>query len=93
MTTSKSSVLLKIDGGRVADSVQEACASLNSEQGELRLDFNGVSRIDPGDLRALQGLVSLADDKAVKVGLVGVNVGIYKVLKLAKLAPRFCFTA
>ena len=93
MTTSKSSVLLKIDGGRVADSVQEACASLNCEQGELRLDFSGVSRIDPGDLRAMQGLASLADDKAVKVGLVGVNVGIYKVLKLAKLAPRFCFLA
>jgi ABC-type transporter Mla MlaB component len=93
MTTSKSSVLLKIAAGRVADSVQEACVDLNSEQGELRLDFSGVSRIDPGDLRAMQALASLADDKAVKVGLVGVSVGIYKVLKLAKLAPRFCFFA
>jgi anti-anti-sigma regulatory factor len=86
-------VLLKIDAGRVADSLQEACSNLNSEQGELRLDFNGVSRIGPGDLRAMQGLASLAEDKAVKVGLVGVNVGIYKVLKLAKLASRFCFLA
>ena len=84
-------MLLKINAERVAESLQEACANLNSEQGELRLDFNGVSRISPGDLRAMQGLASLADDKAVTVGLVGVNVGIYKVLKLAKLAPRFCF--
>ena len=39
----------------------------------------------------MEQLASLADDKAVKIGLRGVNVDIYKVLKLVKLAPRFCF--
>ncbi len=33
----------------------------------------------------MEGLAGLADDKAVKVGLLGVSVQIYKVLKLAKL--------
>ena len=84
-------VFLKIDAERVADCVQEVRAQLDSAQDEMILDFSSVLRIDSRALRAMEDLAGLAEDKAVKIGLLGVNVGIYKVLKLVKLAPRFCF--
>jgi hypothetical protein len=36
-------------------------------------------------------LAGKADGKSVKVVLGGVNVSVYKTLKLMKLAPRFSF--
>ena len=39
----------------------------------------------------METLADSADEKAVKVVLRGVNIDIYKVLKLAKLASRFSF--
>ena len=56
-------------------------------------DPNAVRRIDPGALRAMEKLAGVADDKAVKVVLRGVNVDVYKVLKLVKLTSRFSFLA
>jgi len=84
-------LLLKIDPERVADCLQELCAKLDSAKGETVLDFSSVQRIDAKAIRALEELARLADAKAVKIGLRGVNVEIYKVLKLVKLAPRFSF--
>ena len=52
-----------------------------------------MRRIDPSAVREMEKLAGVADDKAVKVGLRGVNIDIYKVLKLVKLAPRFSFLA
>ena len=83
-------VFLKIDPERVADCLRGVHSKLDSA-GETLLDFSSVRRIDASALRAMEGLAGLADDKAVKVGLLGVSVQIYKVLKLAKLAPRFRF--
>ena len=82
---------LKIDGQRVVDGVLDAGQKLDQTQGEMVLDFSAVARIDPGSLRELEKLASLADNKAIKVGLRGVNIDIYKVLKLMKLVPRFSF--
>jgi anti-anti-sigma regulatory factor len=50
-----------------------------------------VSRIDSGALRALEAVADAGDGKGTKVVLRGVNIEIYKVLKLMKLAPRFAF--
>ena len=50
--------------------------------GEVTLDFSSVRRIDPGALRAMEELARMADEKDVKVVLRGVNVDVYKVLKL-----------
>lgn len=82
---------LKIDGERVAQSLQEAQAKLDSVEGELVLDFSTVRRVDPSALRALEQFAGVADEKSVKVALRGVNVDVYKVLKLAKLTSRFSF--
>jgi anti-anti-sigma regulatory factor len=84
-------VWLEIDGDRVAHALQEALGKLDGAGGEVVLDFSSVHRIDPSALRALETLASTADDKMAKVVLRGVNVGIYRVLKLMRLAPRFSF--
>jgi len=50
--------------------------------------FDGASFGAAGQYETLAGK---ADGKAVKVVLGGVNVNVYKTLKLMKLAPRFGF--
>ena len=89
MTTSAE--WLQIDGERVVPALQAAGETLDSTQGDVVLDFSSVRRIDPSGLRAMEKLAGAADEKAVKVVLRGVNVDIYKVLKLVKLTSRFSF--
>lgn len=84
-------VFLNIDDQRVVSALQEAGEKLDSTQGETALDFSSVRRIDSSALRALEEFARLADEKTVKVVLRGVNVDVYKVLKLMKLTRRFSF--
>jgi len=83
-------VWLKVEGECVAGAVQEVLKKLNGAGGEVVLDFSSVLRIDAGALRAMENLASTVDGKA-QVALHGVNTGVYKVLKLMKLARRFSF--
>ena len=84
-------VFLNIDEDRVVLALREAGGSLDSTQGEAVLDFSSVRRIDSGALQALEEFARIAEEKAVKVALRGVNVDVYKVLKLVKLTQRFSF--
>jgi anti-anti-sigma regulatory factor len=86
-------VWLKIDEKRVAQALQEAEEKLDSVEGEVALDFSSVSRIDSKALRAMEEFAGIADAKGVKVVLRGVDVGVYKVLKLVNLASRFSFVS
>jgi len=86
-------VWLKIDEERIVQALHEAKEKLDNVEGEVALDFSSVRRIDPGALRAIEEFAGLADDKGVKVVLRGVDVGVYKVLKLVKLAARFSFVS
>jgi anti-anti-sigma regulatory factor len=81
----------KIDEERIVQALQEAGEKLNSADGEGVLDFSSVRRIDASALRALEEFSSITDDKGVKAVLRGVNVNVYKVLKLVKLGSRFSF--
>ncbi|HXY23670.1 MAG TPA: STAS domain-containing protein [Candidatus Acidoferrum sp.] len=85
-------VLLNLGEKRLVPALQEAREKLSGMEGEAVLDFSSVQRVDPSVLRAMEEFVGAADEKGVKVILSGVNVGVYKVLKLAKLAPRFSVT-
>lgn len=85
-------VLLKVGEKHLVPALQEAAAKLDSAQGEVVLDFSSVGRIDSSALRAMEEFLRVADDKGVKAVLCGVSVGVYKVLKLAKLASRFSVT-
>ncbi len=84
-------VWLKVDEERVVQALHEATEKLDSVEGELALDFSSVQRIDSKDLRAMAEFADMADNRSVKVVLRGVNLGVYKVLKLVKLASRFSF--
>jgi anti-anti-sigma regulatory factor len=83
---------IKIDPDSVLHVLQqEAVDHVNGGPGEVILDFSSVLRIDSNAAGALEQLAGLAGEKSVKVVLRGVNVDIYKVLKLLKLAKRFAF--
>jgi len=81
----------KIDGDRIAEYIHEAHMQLDKVCDQTTLDFSSVLRITPRDLRAMEELADRAENESVKVVLCGVNVDIYKVLKLVKLAARFSF--
>lgn len=87
----RNAVWLKIDGARVAQSLQEALAKLDGAGGEVALDFSSVCRIDSSAIGELEKLAGVADDKAVKVALCGVHTDVYRVLKLVKLTQRFSY--
>jgi anti-anti-sigma regulatory factor len=81
---------LKIDANNIMAGLLQAEESLVPEQ-ELALDFSGVTRIDSAGVEGLQGLAHRTEDQKTKVALRGVNVNVYKTLKLARLTPRFSF--
>lgn len=82
---------LVLDGERVTEGLQDVCKNLGNADGEALLDFFFVERIDQSGLRALTELAGAAEEKKVRVILRGVNVEIYKVMKLARLTERFAF--
>ena len=81
----------KVNGENVAQALEDIGAKLSGTEDDFVLDFSGVRRIDPAGLRAFEDLVATADEKAVKIVLEGVNVDVYKVLKLARLTARVSF--
>ena len=86
-------VWLKIDEERVVQALQEAGETLNSAEGDLLLDFSSMRRIEPSALKVMEEFAGIADGKGVKVVLRGVNVDVYRVFKLVKLASRFSFVS
>ncbi len=82
---------LKVDGTRVADMLREAANMLSDADGEMVLDFSGVERVDARAVVALEELAGKAKEKSVRIVLRGVNVGIYKVLKLSRLEGQLGF--
>lgn len=74
------------------ETLQEALGKLDSARGELVLDFSSVRRIDSSELRALENLAKVAEEKSVKVALKGVNVDVYKVLKLSRTGLLACLS-
>ena len=95
MTTSF--LCVKVDPERVVQSLrQEAVetvtnATVHGAEGEVVLEFSSVLKIDTHVLGAMEELATLADGRSVKVVLRGVNMDIYKVLKVLKLSHRFSF--
>ena len=81
---------LKIDANNVISDLKQAEESLDARQ-ELALDFSGVTRIDSAGLEALQSFAHRTEEKKTKVALRGVDINVYKTLKLARLTPRFSF--
>ena len=87
------SVWLKIDEGRVVQTLRDASEKLDGAGGEVLLDASSLRRIDPAALKAMEEFAGLADEKGIKVVLRSVNVDVYKVFTLTKLTSRFAFVA
>lgn len=83
--------LHKINAQHVVESLRAARQKLDGVNVETVLDFTSILRIDPAALCEMEALATLAEENGDKVCLLHVNVEIYKVLKLAKLAARFNF--
>ncbi len=83
----------EINEERMVLALQEAGEKLDSAEGDVVLDFSSLRRVDASAMRAIEEFANTADDKAVGVALRGVNVDVYKVLKLVKLTSRFSFVA
>jgi anti-anti-sigma regulatory factor len=84
---------LNIDERCLVPALRDAVENLDGTNGDAVLNFSSVCRLDPTALRAMEEFVGVADEKGIKVVLHGVSVGVYKVLKLTKLASRFSFSS
>jgi len=82
---------LRIDSAGVAGLLQQASLEIKGGANEVEVDFTSVRRIDPRSLRTLEQLAGEAENKTLRVALRGVNIDVYKVMKLAQLVPRFIF--
>ena len=85
------SVLAKIDADAVAQNLYDTSEKLHGPDGEVVLDFSSVRRIEAASILAMERMAQRAEEKGVRVVLLGVQVEVYKVLKMVKLAPRFSF--
>ena len=84
-------VWLKIDEERVVQALQEAGEKLDSAEGKWFWISLPCAGSIPAAHWVWKSSQALPTTKTVKVVLRGVNVDVYKVLKLVKLASRFSF--
>jgi anti-anti-sigma regulatory factor len=89
MTTN--AVWVKVDPERVVQVLTNDAVEKLAGAEDVVLDFSSVLRIDASAVDALEDLARLAGDRSANVALLGVNLNVYKVLKLVKLTPRFSF--
>src|SRR5215475_7045198 len=82
-------VSLKLNGADVVTALQAAAEKLERMKGDMILDFSTVRRLDPAALSAMSDFADAADERPVNIILRGVNVDVYRVLKLARLTQRF----
>jgi anti-anti-sigma regulatory factor len=86
-------LLKTMEETRLLEELSDVAAKLTDADGEVVLDFSSVRRISPAALQALETLATKSEERKAEVVLRGINVNIYKVLKLARLSSRFTFTA
>lgn len=89
MTTTNTCTWLDIDEKSLLPTLAAAREKLNTADGEIVLDFSSFKRIGTGALKAMEALANAADERGIPVALHGVNVELYKVLKLMRLSRRF----
>jgi anti-anti-sigma regulatory factor len=83
--------LIEIDEDCLVGGLKETRERLESVEGEVVLDFSSAHRLDVSAVRELEQLASAAESAGRTVRLRGVNVDVYKVLKLTGLSRRFSF--
>ena len=84
-------VSFEVDEEKIAQQVKDVQEKLAGLGSEVLLDFFFAQQLDTDGLKALEELAVAAQSAGVKVVLRGINVDVYKVLKLAGLDARFVF--
>jgi anti-anti-sigma regulatory factor len=90
MTTTGTPTYFEIDAEGAAVALEGVREKLDAGA-EITLNFSRITRVEPGVIRALDALARTAKEKPAALTLRGVNVEVYKVLKLARLASQFSF--
>ena len=83
-------VMVKVDEA-MGPLLHAAEDKLSGEVSEVLVDMSAVRRVNASAVGALQAFLELAEVRGIRVGLRGVHVEVYKVLKLVKLASRLTF--
>lgn len=86
------SVLVKLEAHNAGPALEAECQRLDGGPGEAIIDLSALGRIDAGAVAGLEAFVRTAESKSVQVIFTGVNVDVYRVLKLVKLAAKVSFT-
>lgn len=86
-------MLVMLDEKQLVAVLHDLAQKLERAGSELILDFSAVPWIDSQAVLAIDELSQKADEKSVRIVLRGVNVDVYKVLKLVRLTPRLSFAA
>jgi anti-anti-sigma regulatory factor len=74
------------------ETLRGALNRLENAGGELILDFSAVRHLDAEGLKLMEELAACAGENHVVISLEAVSVDVYRVLKLAQVAPRFHFS-
>ncbi|HUK46976.1 MAG TPA: STAS domain-containing protein [Terriglobales bacterium] len=85
------SVLRNLDEAQLASMLEKASEMLADNIREVVMDFSAVRRINASAIPAMEEFICVAEEKGITVVLLGVNVHVYKALKLVKLASRLSF--
>lgn len=76
---------------RIAQQLNDIREKLATEGPEVLLDFFLAQSLDPASINALGELATAAEATSARIVMRGVNVEMYKVLKLAGLCDKFSF--
>lgn len=85
-------LLFRVDPADLPAALDEARAAFErSQDSEVMLDLAALARIDTAGVAALVELARAAADRNVRLRARGVNVAVYKVLRLAGAADGIAF--
>ena len=82
--------IVGVDEHRLEEYVRETGLRLVAGA-EIELDFSCVRRIGPRAVQELEMLAHAAEEEACIIVLRGVNIDLYKALRLLDLTRRFAF--
>lgn len=84
-------VVVNIDEQRLVLALEQAAKQLDDGASDITVDFTSVRRMDASHVTRMEDLARR--EKGVKIVLRGVNVDVYKALKLLKLTNHFLFVS
>jgi len=84
-------VVVNINEQRLVLALEQAAKQLDDGASDITVDFTSVRRMDASHVRRMEDLAH--SEKGVKIVLRGVNVDVYKALKLLKLTNHFLFVS